>query len=147
MSIPAGLVPELCVWVAGDPAPQGSKRHVGRGVLIESSKRVKPWRQDVREACLAAIAERGGTGAVLIPGPCKVHVEFVLRRPASAPKRSTPPAAKRPDVDKLARAVLDALSSAGVYADDARVIDLHVTKRIAEIGEQTGCLISVTAVP
>ena len=26
------------------PAPQGSKRHVGRGVMVESCKNVKPWR-------------------------------------------------------------------------------------------------------
>ena len=30
-----------------EPAPQGSKRHVGGGRLIEASKRVKPWRQAV----------------------------------------------------------------------------------------------------
>ena len=26
------------------PAPQGSKRHVGKGVMVESCKHVKPWR-------------------------------------------------------------------------------------------------------
>lgn len=26
------------------PAPQGSKRHVGKGVMVESCKNVKPWR-------------------------------------------------------------------------------------------------------
>ena len=31
-----------------EAAPQGSKRHVGRGIMIESSKRVKPWRDAVR---------------------------------------------------------------------------------------------------
>ena len=29
------------------PAPQGSKKHVGRGILVESSTKVKPWRQDI----------------------------------------------------------------------------------------------------
>ncbi|QDH92357.1 RusA-like resolvase [Gordonia phage Spooky] len=32
------------IWIPGIPAPQGSKRHVGNGILIESSKRVGPWR-------------------------------------------------------------------------------------------------------
>lgn len=30
------------IIVHGIPAPQGSKRHVGNGVLLESSKMVKP---------------------------------------------------------------------------------------------------------
>jgi len=38
------------VW--GIAAPQGSKRHVGNGVMLESSDRVRPWRQDVRFAAL-----------------------------------------------------------------------------------------------
>ena len=30
--------------VIGIPGAQGSKRHVGNGVMVESSKKVKPWR-------------------------------------------------------------------------------------------------------
>ena len=41
---------EIFIPVIGIPAPQGSKRHVGHGIMIENSKRVKPWRQDVKEA-------------------------------------------------------------------------------------------------
>ena len=40
------------VIVYGTAAPQGSKRHVGNGVMLESSKRLRPWRQDVRFAAL-----------------------------------------------------------------------------------------------
>ena len=43
---------EIFIPVIGMPAPQGSKRHVGNGIMIENSKRVKPWRQDVKEAAL-----------------------------------------------------------------------------------------------
>lgn len=35
---------EICFFVAGRPAVQGSKRHVGGGRLIESSRQVGPWR-------------------------------------------------------------------------------------------------------
>ena len=41
--------------VLGLPAPQGSKRHVGEGRMVESSKRVKPWRRHERRG-----GERGG---------------------------------------------------------------------------------------
>ena len=38
--------------VLGTPAPQGSKRHVGKGVMVESSRGCKPWRQDVRHTAM-----------------------------------------------------------------------------------------------
>ena len=40
--------------------------------------------------------------------------------------------AVRPDLDKLARAVLDALVGAGVIRDDAQVAELHATKGYGE---------------
>ena len=44
---------KIFIPVRGVPAPQGSKRHIGNGILIENSKKVKPWRQDVRAAAIA----------------------------------------------------------------------------------------------
>jgi len=35
------------------PAPQGSKTHVGKGVMIESCRNVKPWRELVAQAAMA----------------------------------------------------------------------------------------------
>lgn len=76
-----------------------------------------------------------------------VRLEFVLPRPkALSPKRLTPFATKRPDIDKLARAVLDALTTTAVIADDSVIIDLHCTKVIAEPGEESGCRITVTRI-
>lgn len=123
----------LDIFVPGLPAPQGSKRHVGNGVMVESSARVKPWRQDVREAALA-----DGTR---VTGPVSVDLLFMMPRPKSA--KAGQAADKRPDLDKLVRAVLDALTSAGTFEDDARVIDLHARKRLTAPGEQTGCRIVV----
>lgn len=122
-------------FVPGKPAPQGSKRHVGRGILIESSKDVGPWRE--RIALAAHLHADGPTG-----GPVTVWLGFVMPRPKSAPKRSTPPAIRRPDADKLARACLDALTGIA-FADDSQVIGLHVTKRIAHPEETPGVHIHV----
>lgn len=131
---------EVHVWVPGDPAPQGSKRHVGNGVMIESSRRVKPWRQDVREAILEQREQQ-------IVGAVRVWLNFVMPRPKSTPKRlPTPPARRRPDLDKLVRAVLDAVVSAGLIEDDACVIELHATKNLAELGQPTGCHLTVREV-
>lgn len=124
------------LFVPGVPAPQGSKRHVGRGVLIESSKAVGPWRERV---ALAAHSH----ARVLLGGPVSVDLVFVLPRPKSAPKRTTPPAIKRPDLDKLARAILDALTGVW-FADDSAVVSLFASKRLAEIEESPGVHITIT---
>ena len=47
----------LAFTVRGIPGAQGSKRHVGHGVMIESSKKVKPWRSDVKAAAEDAIRQ------------------------------------------------------------------------------------------
>jgi hypothetical protein len=48
---------QVCFTVYELPAPQGSKRHVGNGRMIESSTKVKPWRQ----AVIAAAKDCGVT--------------------------------------------------------------------------------------
>lgn len=129
------------VFVPGAPAPQGSKAFKGirggKAILIESSKAVGPWRERI---ALTAHSHAAG----LLPPPVSVGLEFVMPRPKSAPKRSTPAAIKRPDIDKLARAVLDALT--GVWLeDDSHVVCLRATKRIALPGELPGVAIVCTA--
>lgn len=111
--------------VYGTPAPQGSKRALGRGVMVESSAKVAPWRADVRAAALAAWP------GPPMPGPLSVALVFTLPKPKSAPKRRRAWPDKRPDIDKIVRSTLDALGSAGVYIDDAQVVRLYAEKAYA----------------
>ena len=108
----------MTITVHGLPAPQGSKRFMGlkggRGILIESSKKVKPWREAVKWAAL----EQGGRMA----GPVVVDIVFTLPKPKSAPKRRETYPDRHPDLSKLIRSTEDALTDAGVWEDDARVI-------------------------
>lgn len=113
----------ITVIVFGQPAPQGSKRFVGRaksgrGILVESSKAVKPWRQDVVAAALEA-----RRGAPPLDGALIVRMVFTLPKPASAPKRRRSYPMRKPDLSKLARSTEDALVTAGVIADDARIVE------------------------
>lgn len=117
-------------FVPGAPAPQGSKRHVGHGRMVESSKALGPWRERV---ALAAHSNADG----LMGGPIGIRLKFVMPRPKSTPKRTTPPAVKRPDIDKISRAILDAITGV-LIADDSQVVDLHATKRLAELEESHG---------
>lgn len=124
--------------VPGKPAPQGSKRHVGRGILIESCKDVGAWRERV-----AITAHNAMNSQPLTTGAVAVWIEFVLPRPLSTPKRSTPAATKKPDLDKLARAILDAITHT-VIADDSQVVRLFARKRLAELDEAPHADITVT---
>lgn len=109
------------ITVYGTPAPQGSKKFVGmvngHGMMVESSKKVKPWRQDVKAAAIEARA-----GAAPIDGPIVVRMVFTMPKPLSAPKRKRSYPDKKPDLSKLARSTEDALTEAGIWRDDARVI-------------------------
>ena len=138
----------LTTFVAGQPAPQGSKRGFatkgGRVAMVESSKHVKPWRESIR----AALVDDAGRPRAVFDGPVCVELRFIMRRPVSTPKRRrTPPAVKKPDLDKLARAVLDAVSSAGVWRDDSFVTQLSAMKRIAELDETPGVEIAIRDAP
>lgn len=102
----------------GEPAPQGSKRgfvnkSTGRVALVESSKKVKPWRQDILEAA-PVLAEP-------LDGPIVAYAVFTVRKPQSVRKGVTYPSTK-PDLSKLVRAVEDAITDKGCWRDDARVV-------------------------
>jgi len=120
----------LTITVCGRPAPQGSKRHAGNGVMVESSKAVKPWREDVKQAGLEAT---GWGERPCLDGPLRVSMVFTFGRPAShygtgrtagRLKPSAPLAPHvYPDLSKLARATEDALTDARVWRDDSRVVE------------------------
>ena len=117
-----GMVIRLTV--RGTPAPQGSKSfkgmsNAGRAILTESSKKVRPWRQDVKAA---AEAWRDRAGRAPIDGPIVVRMTFTLPKPKSAPKTRRTYPMRTPDLSKLARSTEDALTDAGIWSDDARVI-------------------------
>jgi len=106
--------------------------------MVESSAGVHPWRADVK--VFAAEAMRGRD---LMTGPVFLHCDFIMKRPVSTPKsKPTPPATKKPDLDKLLRAIGDALKGT-VYAEDSLIVEMVGTKRIAEEGEQPGVNINV----
>ena len=116
----------LDFFAEGTPVPQGSKNAYvrgGRAVLVDANARLKPWRATVREAAEAAIAEAGWE---TLDEPCRVYLGFTMPQP-QRPRWDVP--AVKPDLDKLTRAVFDALTDAGVWRDDSRVVDMKVTKR------------------
>lgn len=114
------------IVVLGTPGPQGSKRFLGnsktgRGILVESSKKVKPWREAVVYAA-REVVQQGGYPFPL-DAALVVSMVFTLAKPQSAPKRRVTYPCRTPDLSKLARSTEDALTQAGVWRDDARVVE------------------------
>lgn len=125
--------------VLGLPATQGNK--TGRpfrrsngtlGVVMTEGKtkaaaeHLHSWRGMIANAASIAMQRRK---LVRIEGPVVVVVTFYMPRPANALKRLFPDT--RPDLDKLQRAVGDALSGVA-YVDDSRIVDWHPKKRFAD---------------
>lgn len=107
------------VTVLGRPAPQGSKRAVGkdkkgRTILVESSKGVKPWRDSVAWGVADKVSEP-------LTGPLRLSIAFYLPRPKSAKRGALP--TTYPDLSKLIRATEDALVDGGLIADDKLIVE------------------------
>ncbi|WP_408933040.1 RusA family crossover junction endodeoxyribonuclease [Corynebacterium marquesiae] len=121
--------------VFGEPAPKGSKRHVGHGRMIESSKKLPAWMRAVKqEAAKNQPSEP-------IDGPATVLMDFYLPQP-KRPRYSAP--AVKPDADKLARSILDGLEAGGILKNDSRVTHLEATKHYANNDTPPGAHITIT---
>jgi Holliday junction resolvase RusA-like endonuclease len=122
---------QLEVVVYGRPAAQGSKNCTckgGKAIMFEqNSKYLRPFRKAVKEATAAAVAASGFTA--LPDMPLALTASFAIERPASTKYPLAP--AGSPDLDKMLRAVMDGLSAGGAWADDARIVELHVAEGYA----------------
>lgn len=134
------------VW--GPAQTQGSKRgfvhpHLKRVVIVDDNdKALKSWRQELVDAMQRYKPERA------LDCPVAVNVLLYVPRPqthyrtgaaAGELKPNAPqlPAAGR-DIDKVARAILDAGQIARWWVNDARVCDLKLRRRYDDgIGERT----------
>lgn len=124
--------------VPGVATTQGSmravtNRHTGRAVVIhEKPQKLRSWRNDIQALYLDTAKDRPPHG-----GPVTVYLSFDLPRPKahygtgrnsetlkpSAPLLHT----SKPDLDKLVRAVLDALTGVA-WRDDSQVCLVNARK-------------------
>jgi Holliday junction resolvase RusA-like endonuclease len=117
--------------VHGRPQQKGSKQRFGKRI-VDVNPRAKEWQQRVRS--IAGVCWKPEP----IEGACAVSLEFYFARPlyhfgsgrnAEQLKDRYAEAAMAipPDIDKLARTVLDGMTGI-VFRDDSRVIRLLVGK-------------------
>lgn len=141
------MVRPVTIKVLGIPAPKGSKEAMvvpgknggrPRAVTYEG-KKSRSWEALVRDAVLATIGER--SAPVFIEQPIRVALLFRLPRPAGHwGKRGLRASApqfphRKPDIDKLVRSTLDALTGS-VFDDDARVVHVTADKVYAVPGRE-----------
>jgi Holliday junction resolvase RusA-like endonuclease len=139
-------------YVTGTPVPQGSKtsfRHskTGAVVMVDANPALKAWR-----ATVDATARREWSGRPALDGGVTASLLFYMPRPkghygtgrnAGILKPSAPTLMTvKPDVDKLSRAVLDSLSTAGIWTDDCRAWGLAAWKHYAD-GRPAGVLVTL----
>jgi Holliday junction resolvase RusA-like endonuclease len=114
-------------------------------VITDDNASSRDWKADVKQFAADAAA-----GHPLMDGPIFLRLTFYLTRPQghrgktgrildSAPKYPT----VKPDVDKLSRAILDALTQI-IWNDDAQVVTKLAMKRYVDKPMQTaGVLIEI----
>jgi crossover junction endodeoxyribonuclease RusA len=139
-------MPRVSFFVPGIPAAQGSKKHVGHGVMVETVKSLPEWRR-------AVIAATQPYSRSQFRGPVKLFCLFSYARPkahygtgknAGKVKQGAPTfKATNPDLDKLCRAVADALQIAGILQDDSQIVILEARKLY---GHPYGVRVEVTDV-
>ena len=139
---------EYIITIKGiESAPQGSKKHVGRGIMVETCKRLKSWRKEVSLMAKLIVNE-------IIEEPVEVEVVFWFKRPLkhylpngmlrqSAPVYITNK--NKGDLDKHCRALLDSLTKSA-FADDSQVVSLHAVKKYCETESQTGATIKIRSI-
>ena len=129
--------PLFAVFVPGTPRPQGSKTYLGNGRMKESSQYLKAWR-----GLVSARASIAWKRTPPLDQPVHLEVVFVM------PDRTTKPSpgawhTVTPDLDKLLRAIGDALTAGGILRDDSRISAITATKRRARQGERAGAHITI----
>ena len=112
----------LRIVAHGSPAAQGSKKHVGNGRMVEMSKKLPGWRAAVEAAARLA----AGPGWEPINAAVSISGEIRLAKPRTTKYFDAPAGA--PDLDKLQRAIFDALTKSRVITDDARITHVDIRK-------------------
>jgi crossover junction endodeoxyribonuclease RusA len=123
----------LNLFVEGLPAPKGSWI-VKHGYFIpDNREKLNIWTHAIKTAAKAAYSPAA---------PSQNAIELKLKFYLSPPRNTGQgPATTRPDIDKLSRAVMDALAGI-VYADDRQVVRLEAIKEYSP-NDSTGAEIEI----
>lgn len=121
----------ITITVLGEPSPEGSTRafylkKLNRTVTThQNQKSLEAWRNRVATEAQRALEGREWTSDCA--SAYIVDVDFVLSRPPSVPEHKRLHPIVKPDIDKLVRAINDALTGI-LFIDDCQVVSMKVSK-------------------
>lgn len=164
----AGRVVSLRFFIPGEPVPQSRPR-----ARVQTPPGKRPYAQIYEEKDSREYKEHVAQHAAYQVRKCPVEpagedfeiplrgvkvialLTFNMHRPVSYPSRITEHT-KRPDVDNLAKGVLDGIVQGGVLHDDGCITEMTVRKRYADespgalpgmAGPPLGVEVELTAIP
>ena len=107
--------------VDGQPIPQGSMKVINGHIIHSQGSALAAWRSAIGLSAKAA-------GAKPTLGAVSMTLVFIMNKPRTVTRLDpTVP----PDLDKLVRAALDALTAIA-YKDDSQVIEIRAMKVYSE---------------
>lgn len=125
------------ILVEGQPRPQPRPR-MARSGRVYNPTTADEWKRAVAKACREAGAKFPKGAAVAM------DVEFYL--PMRGAREVGAPHLATPDLDNLLKAVMDAMTRAGVWADDSQVFCLTSRKTISGGDRMPGATIVVSRI-
>jgi Holliday junction resolvase RusA-like endonuclease len=108
------------LFVLGVPKAQPRPRMTASGHVYNPDS-ADAWKETVRSAFVFFHKPP-------ITNPVRLRVNFFLPRPKAMKEGAAVPHTKKPDVDNLLKAVMDSMTAAGVWKDDALVYATEADK-------------------
>jgi crossover junction endodeoxyribonuclease RusA len=137
---------QISFFVAGDPQPKGSTRAFivnGRPIITSSNKNLRQW--ELRIAHEAQAEAYRVRWEYCHEDAFEVEADFYFPLPKSYSKKWHFEHIKRPDLDKIGRALNDALTNI-LFSDDSQVFTLHLRKRYSDENNPVGVHVKVIRV-
>jgi Holliday junction resolvase RusA-like endonuclease len=147
----------MTFFVAGTPkaTPRVKACRFGQGSRVYTPKTADDWKYCVQQAALKEKSIFFGDRTPFAEGPVELELNFFLARPKShfnkkglKPKAPTYSESK-PDNDNLMKCIMDALTNASLWRDDAQVAVSIVRKQYmtdsADSIQRQGCRISINS--
>lgn len=127
----------LTIRIPGPPVAQGRPRafhRPGMGVRMYDPKASRDWKARARIHYYAAVI-RAGLHPPALSGPLAVSIGAFFACPKSIKSLASKAKTSRPDCDNIGKASLDAGNEI-LFADDAQVVELHVSKWVCYSGQE-----------